>query len=227
MSESLLQLRVSAGYPSQPDVLREVSLEIQSGEILGLAGGSGGGKSTIILAILGLLKLRGGWCRGEMLFSGTDLLRLDERRMRGIRGKEIGFVPQSPLTSLNPNLRLGAQLDEAWRAHQKNTRDWRPLLESVSLPPDTAFLRLFPRNLSVGMAQRFLIAMAIMHDPLLLLADEPTSALDMLTQSEVLALFRRLNRERGIAMLYVSHDLASVAALCDRVAVLHHGEVVE
>jgi ABC-type dipeptide/oligopeptide/nickel transport system ATPase component len=179
------------------------------------------------MAILGLLGHKGGRCRGEILFRGRDLLKLDRRRMRELRGKEIGFVPQSPLSALNPNLRLGAQLNEAWRAHEPGAADWKPLLESVSLPADADFLKRHPRNLSVGMAQRFLIAMAIVHRPALLLADEPTSALDMITQAEILNLFRRLNREKSIAMLYISHDLASVASLCHRVAILHQGEIVE
>ena len=119
------------------------------------------------------------------------------------------------------------QLREAWRAHQPGEPDWKPLLESVSLPAEEAFLRLYPRNLSVGMAQRFLIAMALLHSPSLLLADEPTSALDTITQAEILALFRRLNQERGVGILYISHDLASVAALCSRVAILHQGQIAE
>ena len=118
-------------------------------------------------------------------------------------------------------------LDETWRAHRSGKPDWKALLASVSLPAEPPFLRLYPRNLSVGMAQRFLIALAIMHRPSLLLADEPTSALDTITQSEILALFRRLNRETGIGILYISHDLASVAALCHRTAILHQGEIVE
>ena len=124
-------------------------------------------------------------------------------------------------------MRLGAQLEEAWRAHEPGKPDWKPLLESVSLPAEDAFLRQYPRALSVGLAQRFLIAMALLHNPSLLLADESTSALDTITQAEILALFTRLNRERGIAVLYISHDLASVASLCHRVAILHDGEVAE
>jgi len=147
--------------------------------------------------------------------------------MRRYRGRQIALVPQSPLASLNPALRLGMHLDELWRAHQKGKQNWSALMESVSLPSNADFLKKYPRSLSVGMAQRFLIGMAIMHNPPLLLADEPTSALDMITQAEVLRLFARLNRERGIAMLYISHDLASVASLCHRVAILHQGEIVE
>lgn len=227
MSGALLELRIRAGYPSKPDVLRNVSLEVKEGEIVGLVGPSGEGKSTISLAILGLIGLKGGSVSGEIRFRGCDLMKLAPREMRRIRGKQIALVPQSPLSALNPNLRLGAQLQEMWVAHGTGPRGWKELLESVSLPADDAFLRLYSRSLSVGMAQRFLIAMATMHHPGLLLADEPTSALDTITQAEILELFKRLNREMGIAILYISHDLATVAALCHRVAILHGGTIVE
>jgi peptide/nickel transport system ATP-binding protein len=223
----LLRLRISAGYPGKPNVLREVAFEMAPGEIVGLVGRSGEGKSTLILAILGLLGLKNGNCSGEIHFQDRDLLRLNNKQMRQLRGRRIALVPQSPLSALNPNLRLGAQLEESWRAHRQGKPDWQALLSSVSLPTEGEFLRLYPRNLSVGMAQRFLIALALLHRPSLLLADEPTSALDTITQSEILALFRQLNRETGIGILYISHDLASVAALCHRVAILHKGEIVE
>jgi peptide/nickel transport system ATP-binding protein len=223
----LLKLRITAGYPGKPDVLHDVSIEIEPAEIVGLVGRSGEGKSTLILSILGLLGLKNGTCHGEILFEGRNLLQLAGSQMRRLRGRHIALVPQSPLAALNPNLCLGTQLREAWRAHQSGEPDWQALLASVSLPAEPDFLRLYPRNLSVGMAQRFLIAMALLHGPSLLLADEPTSALDTITQAEILGLFRRLNRERGIGILYISHDLASVAALCSRVAILHQGQIVE
>jgi len=222
----MLKLRISVAY-GQKRVLNEVALEVEEGEIVGLVGRSGEGKSTIALSILGLLGLKGGRCTGEILFQDRDLLTLNPREMRRVRGKQIALVPQTPLAALNPNVRLGAQLEEAWRAHESGKPDWKPLLESVSLPAEEGFLRQYPRALSVGLAQRFLIAMALLHHPALLLADESTSALDTITQAEILALFQRLNRERGIAILYISHDLASVASLCHRVAILHDGEVVE
>jgi ABC-type dipeptide/oligopeptide/nickel transport system ATPase component len=222
----LLKLRLSVEYGNKR-VLHEVALDVAEGEILGLVGRSGEGKSTIALSILGLLGLKGGRCSGEIVFKNRDLLKLNAREMRRVRGKEIALVPQSPLAALNPNVRLGAQLEEAWRAHERGNPDWKPLLESVSLPAEESFLRQYPRALSVGLAQRFLIAMALLHHPSLLLADESTSALDTITQAEILGLFKRLNREQGVAVLYISHDLASVASLCHRVAILHDGEIVE
>ncbi len=220
-------MRITAGYQGKPQVLRDVSLHVDEGEIVGVVGPSGVGKSTISLAILGLIGLKGGTLTGQIRFRGRDLIVLRPRELREIRGKLIALVPQSPISALNPSLKLGAQLQEVWRAHERGARDWKALLESVRLPSDAAFLRKFPRALSVGMAQRFLIAMAIMHRPALIVADEPTSALDTITQSEILQLFTTLNRELGIAILYISHDLASVAALCHRVAILHEGEIVE
>jgi ABC-type dipeptide/oligopeptide/nickel transport system ATPase component len=224
---SLLELRIEADYHGKPQVLRDVRLQIEEGEILGLVGRSGEGKSTVAAAILGLLGLKGGACRGEILFRGADLLKLPNAQMRRLRGRHIALVPQSPLAALNPTLRLESHVREAWRAHAKGKPACTTLLESVSLPSTREFLRQHPSSLSAGMAQRFLIALAILHHPALLIADEPTSALDTITQSDILALFRRLNRERGIAILYISHDLASVASLCHRVAILQRGEIVE
>ena len=228
----LLSLRLSVDYRNNPGVLRDVSLDIQPGEILGLVGQSGSGKSTISLAILRLLHLKGGTARGTLLFKGEDLSAKSESQMRSLRGREISIVLQSPLTSLNPALRIGSQLSEAWRAHTAGTREEcaaaiSSALTSVSLPQATDFLRRRPSQLSVGQAQRVIIAMAILHRPSLLIADEATSALDTITQSEILALFARLNRELGMGILYISHDLLSVAALCHHIAILNSGEIVE
>jgi len=231
-SEPLLSLRISADYPSKPAVLRDVKLHMQRGEILGLVGQSGSGKSTLALAILKLLSLRGGTASGTIRFQGSDLMTLSEGRMRELRGREIALVLQSPLSALNGALRIGTQLTEAWRAHANGSSEdcsgaILAALKSVSLQDGKSLLRRYPSQLSVGQAQRVLIAMAILHRPALLIADEPTSALDMITQSEILQLFGSLNRELGMGILYISHDLLSIAYLCHRIAILHEGEIVE
>lgn len=227
MNPPLLRLRISVDYPQKSGVLSDFCLDMGESEIVGLVGPSGEGKSTVALSILGLVARKGARCQGEIWFQGRDLLHSTERELRRVRGKSISLVPQSPLAALNPHLKLSAQIDEAWRAHQPGNPETAALMRSVSLPSDPAFLKQYPRSLSVGMAQRFVIALAILHRPALLLADESTSALDTITQAEILALFARLRKEHGIAILYISHDLASVASLCDRVAILKQGSVVE
>jgi ABC-type dipeptide/oligopeptide/nickel transport system ATPase component len=233
MSGSLLSLQLSASYPGNASVLRNVSLELQRGEILGLVGQSGCGKSTLALAILRLLHLKRGRAEGRIYFNGRDLTALSERDMRAVRGRQISLVLQSPVSALNPVLRIGTQLEEAWRVHRPEaSRDERidaiyMTLRHVILPADAAFLRRYPSELSVGQAQRVLIAMAVLHRPLLLIADEPTSALDIITQSEILQLFARLSKEFQMSILFISHDLLSVAAISNRVAVMDRGEIVE
>jgi peptide/nickel transport system ATP-binding protein len=228
----LLAARVSVRYGDKPPVLRDVEFEIRRGEVLGLVGQSGSGKSTLAMAILGLLNRKRVQAEGAIALDGCDLLTLRERELRGLRGRKIALVLQSPLSSLNPALKIRTQLNEAWRAHATGaTADCdsaiRAALESVSLPSNNEFLRKYPSQMSVGQAQRVLIAMAVMHRPALLIADEATSALDVITQSEILALFRELNRSSGMSILYISHDLASVAGICDRIAILHEGQIVE
>lgn len=230
--EVLLAARVSVRYGERPAVLRDVELEIRGGEVLGLVGQSGSGKSTLAMAVLGLLDRKRARADGAIEFEGCDLLKLREREWRSLRGRKLALVLQSPLSSLNPALRVRTQLREAWRAHASGSSTdcdsaIRVALESVSLPSTDEFLRKYPSQMSVGQAQRVLIAMAVMHRPALLIADEATSALDVITQSEILALFRELNRSTGMAILYISHDLASVAGICDRIAILHEGQIVE
>lgn len=229
---SLLSLGLSVDYPNQQGVLQDVCLEVNRGEIVGLVGQSGSGKSTIALSILRLLHMKGGVARGFVNFNGRNLLELSEREMRSLRGKEIGLVLQSPLSSLNPALSIGRQLREAWRIHADGDSKLcsdviAQTLSSVALPHDEHFLKRRVSQISVGQAQRVLIAMAVLHHPSLLIADEPTSALDVVTHTEILELFRKLNRELGIAILHISHDLLSVGAICDRIAVLRDGKIVD
>lgn len=227
----LLSVNVSVRYGEKP-VLKDIRLEVQRGEVLGLVGQSGSGKSTLAMAVLGLLDRKRGRVEGSIQFEGRDLLLLSERQMRELRGREIALVLQSPLSSLNPALKVRTQLREAWRAHASGSSQdcdnaIRTALEDVSLPSSADFLKKYPSQMSVGQAQRVLIAMAVLHRPALLIADEATSALDVITQSEILTLFSQLSRERGMSMLYISHDLASVAGVCQRIAILHEGVIVE
>ena len=227
----LLSAHLAVSYAGKA-VLRDVEFEIRRGEVLGLVGQSGSGKSTLAMAILGLLDAKRSRVEGTINFQDCDLLRLSERELRERRGRVLALVLQSPLSSLNPALKIRTQLKEAWRAHASGCsadcdRAIRAALESVSLPSSDEFLSKYPSQMSVGQAQRVLIAMAVTHRPALLIADEATSALDVITQSEILALFRELNRSTGMAILYISHDLASVAGICDRIAILHEGQVVE
>jgi len=231
-ADILLSAALSVRYADRPPVLSDVALEVRRGEVLGLVGQSGSGKSTLAMAVLGLLDRKRAQVDGSIEFQGCVLLPLPERELRARRGRSLALVLQSPLSSLNPALRLRTQFREAWRAHASGAtsdcdRAIQAALQSVSLPAEDDFLRKYSSQISVGQAQRVLIAMAVLHRPALLIADEATSALDVITQSEILALFRDLNRSTGMSILYISHDLATVAGLCDRISILHQGQIVE
>lgn len=227
----VLDLHLTVSYGSKPKVLDAIDLSIGAGEILGLVGESGSGKSTLALAIFKLLDRTAARVQGQVLLNGRDLLSLSERKMREVRGSEVSLVLQSAATALNPVLRIGSHLREAWLAHGKYASEWKhaaaPLLERVCLPTSDEFFRRYPREISVGQAQRLLIAMALLHRPSLLVAHEPTSALDPVTHAEILTLIRELNRDLGLSVLLISHDLLSAASLCHRLAILRAGRILE
>jgi ABC-type glutathione transport system ATPase component len=229
LREPALEFHISARYGST-EVLHDVAASIAPGEIVALVGLSGSGKSTLALSLLRLLHYRGGAVSGSIRLAARELSGLSDREMRGVRGRLIGYVPQSPAAALNDRLRVRTLLDETWRAHSpERAADgfFEALLESVQLPGSNEFLNQRAGELSTGQGQRLLISLAIMHRPPVLLADEPTSALDAITQSAVLRLFEDLNRSHGTAMLFISHDLLSVASIGHRVEILHEGRIVE
>lgn len=231
MKGPLLSAEFSVDYPGKPSAIDGVAIRVREGEVFGLAGESGSGKSTIALAILRLLRWRGGSVRGEIWFDGLDLMGLKESRLRHLRGKEMSLVMQSPASALNPALRLEAQLRDAWSVHSRTPwRDARPkvdaLLDRMRLSADSAFLSRYPGQVSVGQAQRVVIAMAVLHRPKLIVADEPTSALDPASRLQVLELFGSLIAETGAAVIYISHDVPSMERLCDSIHVLEAGRIV-
>lgn len=231
MSEPLLRVDISAAYGAQ-SALCNLRFTIGRGEVLGLVGTSGAGKSTLALALMGLLHWRGGKVSGEVALEGKNLLTMKEGDLRRLRGRHIALVPQSPMSALNLAVSLRAHFEETWRAHNPSGKRrleerLQQLLPEVQLPCDTAFLRRRPSQISVGQAQRVLLALALLHHPALIIADEPTSALDPVTQAEIIRLLRHVNQSLGTALLLISHDLISVLQLADRLAVLASGAVVE
>jgi peptide/nickel transport system ATP-binding protein len=210
-----------------------VSFTVDAGEVVGLVGESGCGKSVTSLAVMGLLP-RGSGVRvaGDAVFDGTNLLRMDQRSMRDIRGRDIAMVFQDPLSSLNPVVPIGIQVTEVLARHRwisgDEARDEAiSLLDRVGIPDPNRRLKEYPHQLSGGMRQRALIAMAVACRPRLLIADEPTTALDVTIQAQILELLKGLVRESGTALIMITHDLGVVAGLCDSINVLYAGKVVE
>ena len=213
-------------------VVDGISFQIAAGETLGLVGESGSGKSATSLALMRLLPASAS-VTGSMRFDGRDLNALPEREMRSLRGREIAMIFQEPMTALNPVMRVGEQIAEGLRAHAPSlgrTEVRARVVEAmteVGLPDPARRLRDFPHQFSGGQRQRILIAMALINRPRLLIADEPTTALDVTVQAQILALLRTLQQTHGLAMLFISHDLAVVAQIAGRVAVMQHGRLVE
>jgi peptide/nickel transport system ATP-binding protein len=209
-----------------------VSFDVRPGQTVGLVGESGCGKSVTSLAIMGLLPTRGNRVEGSAIFDGEDLLSLSRSAMRDRRGAEIAMIFQDPLSSLNPVVTIGRQVTEVMERHQglsrkEATPKAAELLDRVGIPDPKARLVSYPHQLSGGMRQRALIAMALACNPRLLIADEPTTALDVTIQAQILALLKELVVDTGTALVLITHDLGVVAGLCDEVNVLYGGKVVE
>jgi oligopeptide/dipeptide ABC transporter ATP-binding protein len=210
-----------------------VCLEIQPGEVVGLVGESGCGKSATALSILRLIPSPPGKIvGGKVLFRGKDIVGLPEREMRAIRGNQISMIFQEPMTALNPVFTVGNQIGEVFRIHRGMSRREAfaasiAMLEKVRMPEPAKRAREYPHQLSGGMRQRVIIAMALACEPDLLIADEPTTALDVTVQAQILALMDQLRRERNCAVLLITHDLGVVAEVCHRVAVMYAGQIVE
>ena len=208
------------------------SLEVGRGEVLGIVGESGSGKSMLAFSVLRLIEEPLRIAGGRVLFDGRDLLRLPEPELRRIRGRRIAMIFQDPMMTLNPVLRVGAQMTETLRAHgiasgRAATERARDALGLVGIPSPAERLHAYPHQLSGGMRQRVVIAIALMTDPDLIIADEPTTALDVTIQGQILSEVQRLARERRMALIWITHDLSVVAGLADRLAVMYAGRFVE
>jgi dipeptide transport system ATP-binding protein len=222
-------------FPTQGGVLHAVdgvSLTVDEGEVLGIVGESGSGKSVTMLAVLGLVAYPGRVNARRLRFAGRDLPSLSDQERRQVVGKDVAMIFQDPTTSLNPCFTIGFQLTETLRLHlgldrKAALRKAEELLEQVGIPAPGARLRDFPHQLSGGMNQRVMIAMAIACNPRLLIADEPTTALDVTIQAQILDLLRGLQRERGMALVLVTHNMGVVSEMARRVAVMYAGQVVE
>jgi peptide/nickel transport system ATP-binding protein len=231
MTQALLEIESLALSIDGRPILHDVSLEVAAGEILGVVGASGSGKSMTALAIMGLLP-QGAAMTGRMVLNGESLTEKSARSMQQLRGRSLGMVFQEPMTALNPLMRIGEQVAEALRIHAPLSREAasraaRDVLTRVGLPVEEGISQRLPYELSGGQRQRVAIAMAVANSPALLIADEPTTALDVITQSQVLELLRNLVRARHMGLVFISHDLAVVSQLADRVAVMQEGQIVD
>ncbi len=208
------------------------SLQMDRGEIVGIVGESGSGKSMTAHALMGLIRRSEVEVSGSAVFEGTDLLSLSREELRRYQGRDLSIIFQEPMTSLNPTMRVGAQVEESLRIHERLSRGERKAraLEAMALaglPEPEAVYRQWPHQLSGGMRQRAMIASALVLRPRLLIADEPTTALDVTIQAQILETLKDINRREGVAILFISHDLGVVRALCGRVVVMRQGKIVE
>jgi len=233
---ALLEIEnLSVDFPTVAGVMHAVegvSIKLEEGEVLGIVGESGSGKSVTMLALMGLVAYPGQIRADRLAFAGRDLLALSSGDRRRLTGKDLAMIFQEPTTSLNPCFTIGFQLQETLRLHEGLDRAARrrraiELLDQVGIPAPESRLRAFPHQLSGGMNQRVMIAMAIACNPRLLIADEPTTALDVTIQAQILDLLLKLQRERGMALILITHNMGVVAETAQRVSVMYAGQVVE
>ena len=215
-----------------PEILSAVDISLNSGEVLGVVGESGSGKSMLALSIMGLLPRPIAVSGGEILLQGRNLLQLQAQELRALRGKDMAMIFQEPMTSLNPVMRVGQQIGEVLRWHRSMQgeaarQEGIALLKRVEMPDPLRQIDAYPHELSGGMRQRVMIAIALAGRPKLLIADEPTTALDVTIQAQILELIRNIQRDDGMSVLLITHDLGVIAEMCDRVAVMYAGRVVE
>lgn len=229
----LRNLRVSfATYGGTVQAVRDISFHVDGGECLAIVGESGCGKSVTAMAVMKLIPMPPGRMSGSILFKGNELIDLSERAMNRIRGREIGMIFQDPMTSLNPTMTVGRQVEEILAQHEKISREEcrkrsLEVLRLVGIPETERRYGQYPHAFSGGMRQRVLIAMAIACRPSLLIADEPTTALDVTIQAQILDIIRNLQKSLGMTLLLITHDLGVVAKTADRIAVFYAGQVVE
>lgn len=229
---SIKDLSVVINNKEQKCIVENVSLTIEPGEIVGLVGGSGSGKTTTGYAIIGLLDHALAVRDGDIVFKGKNLLRCKEDHLRKVRGGQISMIFQEPLNAFNPVFSIGYQIDEMLRYHTDLPADKRQprileLLDLVGLPDPTRIIKNYPHQLSGGMRQRAMIAQAISTNPELIIADEPTSSLDVTLQARIIELFAKIRKELGLSFLLITHDLGMVGHLSDRTAVMCQGQIVE
>jgi oligopeptide/dipeptide ABC transporter ATP-binding protein len=230
---SLLRVEDLSISISQIQPLDGISFTLDKGEILGIVGESGSGKSLTALSVMGLLPLIGGRItRGRILFDGQDLTAITETDYRKLRGRRIAFITQNPMTSLDPLIRVGAQIDQVARLHlnldaKSATARSIELMQQLRIPEAATVHQQYPHQLSGGMKQRIVIAMALAADPDLIVADEPTTALDVTIQAQIIQILVELVRSRGLALMLITHDMGVVAQACDRVVVLYAGRLAE
>ncbi|HEY4098586.1 MAG TPA: ABC transporter ATP-binding protein [Baekduia sp.] len=230
---SIAGVRIEFGSEDEPLVaVRDVSLDIAPGEVVGLVGESGSGKSLTCRSVMRLVAAPGRVADGRVTFDGRDVLAMESRELRAFRANDVGMIFQDPFSSLNPVFRIGDQLMETLRANRgldkaEAKAEAIALLERVGIPDPPRRLLAYPHELSGGMRQRIMIALATASEPRLLIADEPTTALDVTTQAQILALLLKMRDDLGMAVLLVSHDFGVIAQVCDRVAVMYGGHIVE